>query len=227
MTVATLRVCDPDGQNSKFRHRFPLFLAQPKKNKILPRWDLNRPQKTQREFHFGRLVWLPLAKTTTVTPPGANMYVSVNSFLVSLRISNFRVHNFHCEFSKSVTTSFSLPKIIITCKILYTSFAIPEPTVTHLRKKIKIHALSTVVCFYIFFFCFTHFVRFMLIIILCILFRKREWGLCPSLRSGAVTLKFAYYVKNLESFSNLHAKDHPRIRHPTKMVTLLASCKMD
>ena len=41
-----------------------------------------------------------------------------------------------------------------TRTFFYTSIAIPEPKVTDSQKKIKIHALSTIVCFYICF--FTH-----------------------------------------------------------------------
>mgnify|MGYP004203676193 CR=1 FL=1 len=48
-----------------------------------------------------------------------------------------------------------------TRTFFYTSIAIPEPKVTDLQKKIKMHPLSAIWCFYICF--FTHFVRFMLI----------------------------------------------------------------
>ena len=51
---------------------------------ILPRRDLNQPVKTPMEFADWRHLWLPLAKMTTVRPPGANMYLSVNSFLVKI-----------------------------------------------------------------------------------------------------------------------------------------------
>lgn len=97
------------------------------------------------------------------------MYLSVKSFLVSLRISNFRVHNliFKIHHGKC----FSRPKII-PVRFLY--FICDTGTKSNtLTEKIKIHALSTMVCFYICF--FTHFVRFMLILLYMHSFsRERE-----------------------------------------------------
>ena len=82
-----------------------IFGVIKKKRKIIPLRDLNQRAKTPKEFAPWWKLLIPLAKIATVKPPVANMYVSVNSFLVNCQNFKFWNHNFYCEFSKSATVN--------------------------------------------------------------------------------------------------------------------------
>ena len=161
MTVATLRVCKPDGQNSKFRQRFPLFLTPPKKIKIITTPGFEPTQKNPLRIS----TLLSDLTTTGQNDQGETArfkYVCFGEFISGQRweIQIFACATFIANFQNPSRQMFFSPKNN-TYTFFYNSIAISEPKVTDSQKKIKMHPLSAILCLYICF--FTHFVRFMLI----------------------------------------------------------------